>query len=283
MNYEITEILPILRKLTDKYTSRESTSVTYETARQLMSAIIYCINETEKGSEGLSDGRESRTVYDKRLNAEEAYRLGIKLVTEKVVRTQNIYSTILQTFNAFGNECYEDTVIKAMPEFFKWYDVRFKPDSNVIGLDYPILISMGERKGIDAINFYLQCVMVEQKFLNKLQRNYVSDVLRLYSHDYRGLIINVPFIVLKKILVNLSLGIPLQKVKLERDDYSIVNRIIDEKNNGLSLVLRKKFELLSDEIYEGDAGIKDYFNASIDDIAAELRNAAKHGSLENVI
>ena len=43
--YEMEELVPIVASLSEKYTSKESTSVSYETARQLMEAVMYCINE----------------------------------------------------------------------------------------------------------------------------------------------------------------------------------------------------------------------------------------------
>jgi hypothetical protein len=47
MNYEISELIPIVAELTDLYTSKESTSITYEKANQLMEAVLFCIQENE--------------------------------------------------------------------------------------------------------------------------------------------------------------------------------------------------------------------------------------------
>lgn len=45
MDYEMEELVPIVGKLAEKYTSHESTSITYEKAEQLMGAVLYCIHE----------------------------------------------------------------------------------------------------------------------------------------------------------------------------------------------------------------------------------------------
>lgn len=45
MNYEMEELLPIVAKLAERYTSKESTSVSYECAQRLMDAVLYCINQ----------------------------------------------------------------------------------------------------------------------------------------------------------------------------------------------------------------------------------------------
>lgn len=45
MEYEIEELVPIVATLAEKYTSKESSSITYEKAQQLMEAVLYCIRE----------------------------------------------------------------------------------------------------------------------------------------------------------------------------------------------------------------------------------------------
>ena len=39
--YDMEELMPIVARLTEEFTSGESTSVTYERARSLMEAVIY--------------------------------------------------------------------------------------------------------------------------------------------------------------------------------------------------------------------------------------------------
>ncbi|MGN0343093.1 MAG: DUF6179 domain-containing protein [Roseburia sp.] len=42
-NESMEELIPIVGKLTEEFTANESSSVTYERARQFMEAVIYCI------------------------------------------------------------------------------------------------------------------------------------------------------------------------------------------------------------------------------------------------
>ena len=69
--YEMDELMPVVAELTRKYTSGEISSVTYETARHLMEAVLYCIGELESGS---------LPVGGKALSAGQAYRLGCERV-----------------------------------------------------------------------------------------------------------------------------------------------------------------------------------------------------------
>ena len=77
--YEMEELVPLVAKLSEKYTSKESTSVSYETARQLMEAVMYCINEC------VSD---QTLVSSQRLSAAKAYKYGYEALIEKVEQTQ---------------------------------------------------------------------------------------------------------------------------------------------------------------------------------------------------
>ena len=45
MSFDMEELLPIVAQLAEQYTAYESTSVSYERAEVLMSAVIYCIDE----------------------------------------------------------------------------------------------------------------------------------------------------------------------------------------------------------------------------------------------
>lgn len=124
MDYTMEELLPVVGKLTEKYTSLSSTSVTYETAQQLMGAVFYCLREAEY--EAVKTGKNSvATASDTDLW--RFYQQGYEVVLEKTARAKKVYDQIIANFRSFGNCCYEDTVIKGMPEFFVHYDARFRP------------------------------------------------------------------------------------------------------------------------------------------------------------
>ena len=72
MSYTMEELLTVVGKLAGKYTGFESTSITYEKARQLMEAVLYCINELEGKGAGLAAAQ--------RLPAQQAYERGITML-----------------------------------------------------------------------------------------------------------------------------------------------------------------------------------------------------------
>ena len=81
--YDMNELLPVVARLTKRYTGIESSSVTYEKANQLMGAVIYCIREIESGEAGALVSRQQ--------NAMQAYQAGAELVRKKTEELLRFY------------------------------------------------------------------------------------------------------------------------------------------------------------------------------------------------
>lgn len=168
--YQPEELLPIVTWLAEKYTSKESSSVTWEKAQTLMEAVIYCIREFE--------GEESGTlVSGKRIKADEAYRIGYDRVVEKVRSAREVYDEILKDFDDYGCRNYKDTLLNGMPQFFLYYDARYQPQDHILTLDYPTAKTYGEMCGIDIIYRYLCDIVVEKRFLACFEPEAVRKLL----------------------------------------------------------------------------------------------------------
>ena len=70
------ELIPIVGRLAEQYTSGESTSLTYEKAEQLMGAVLYCIHETELAE-------RNAVLSTDTMMAQQAYEAGVKCVEQK--------------------------------------------------------------------------------------------------------------------------------------------------------------------------------------------------------
>lgn len=185
--YTMEELLPIVGKLAEEFTTKESSSVTYERARQWMEAVIYCIAHLETGNQLL--------MKRNALPAEEAYQLGYAAVIEKVRKTQEKYNELMEFFDHYDNENYRDTVEKALPGFFLYYDVKFAPMENIITMDYPVFGLDMELEGIDMIRQYIDAIWEEQCYLMKFPRNFVVDKLRVFHTKYEKEYFNLKEIV----------------------------------------------------------------------------------------
>lgn len=212
MKYKMEELVPLVARLAKEYTAGESSSITYEKAQQFMEAVLYCIREGEEEESFSLIGKEECTP-------ENAYEIGVKCVEEKTRKALAMYNDIMNSFRSYGNQCLYDTVAKGLPEFFKWYDVKYEPQNTILTLDYPVLANNPEHTGIDRIYDYLLCIQLEQKFLQKFPFEHVIRVLFEYHATYEEEIDNLCEIVLRNLLIHILPG---------KDIKSVRNTIIQE-------------------------------------------------------
>lgn len=267
MKYEMEQLLPVVAKLSEKYTGMDSTSISYEKAEQLMGAVLYCIrqadreNEFSSDAEGVSgsastgDGEYGLTpIREQEVSLQQRYDRGYELVEEKIKNTLDLYHNILQQFDDYGNVCLHDTVIKGMPEFFKWYDARFMPQNHILTLDYPVLKDLLSYTGIDKIQQYLCCIDIEQRFLHELPREYVISVLDQFPYDYRKMIENVCEIVLQDLITNMLGG---------------------------EVSVKKSIRKLVEKYYDGAEERITYLNKAVDDALVRIKLQEEHSKNAN--
>ena len=280
MDYTMEELLPVVGKLTEKYTGFSSTSVTYETARQLMEAVLYCLREAE--AEALKTGKDNVAAASD-TDLWLLYQQGYEVVLEKTARAKKVYEQIIANFHSFGNRCYEDTIIRGMPEFFVRYDARFRPQDHLLTLDYPILRPVGKRSGIDAVYFYLSCVLLEQRFLGRLPEPYGKAVLEHFHGDYEELILNVASVILRNLVVHMMMGKKLSENAVTADDmerFCICVKNCDRQK--LEEAISHQLEQLTGGP-EGDRALYSYLSCDRKEFAAELKKAAECGDMDRMI
>ncbi|WP_333647946.1 DUF6179 domain-containing protein [Lacrimispora sp.] len=274
------ELLPLVGELAEKYTGKESTSITYEKARQLMGAVLYCIREYEVGLEQ----KEGLISPDDRVEAKAAYRLGYEKVLEKVKETQALYNHIIGDFNSYGNRCYYDTFAKGLPSFFLYYDPRFTPQDHLLTLDYPVLCPMNSLRGIDAIHVYVKSIGLEQTLLGKFPEEYIFHVLKAYSADYKSLFINIASIVLRNVLGCRMAGKGIHTGKYTDEEIKRLENCI---NCNTAEELERYLKELTDELmdigYGNNEELGEYLKKDLHDYAFELKQGIKNRCLDRIV
>ena len=275
MEYTLEELMPVVAKLSRKYTSGESTSVTYERANSLMEAALYCIGECED---------EYALAGEHILSAEEAYGLGYQRIVERVKRTRESYNDMIVHFNAYGNENYHDTVTRALPGFFLYYDARFEPGENVITMDYPTLIPIRDVSGIRAIEKYVAYIRLEQKFMEVFPEEYVREILRRFHKSYEKLFCNICSILLRNILGCILIGMGTEPIAERETEYERLKQVVSRySKEQLKAVLETMICRMVREKWGDDKELEEYLNADIADFVAELMTTARNDSLPKVI
>jgi hypothetical protein len=298
--YSMEELLPIVSKLIRKYTSMESTSIPNEKARQLMQAVQYCMNHSGdkelwdihrhiRACAGISQEiREETRIRNKgqHSTAQKAYDQGYENIIQKVKAAKEIYEMLIIAFDSYQNECYYDTIVKGIPEFFRWYEPKFCPQDHILTLDYPVLVSIEHLHGIDRIYSYLMAVYIEQQFLSIFPRQNVVNLLNRYMPEAEEGIFNISEVVLTSVI-----GCMIEENRIEEltiESYEQIRLLVESVTKDQ---LRHKLEVFLElfllhtpfhkEIWKEEA-MKDYFGEAVKGLASLLKRVEGNGRYEDI-
>lgn len=227
---DLEQIMPIVAKLADKYTSKESSSVNYEVAAMLTEAVVYTVEEcfdrenvsevgmNAKGESLIAQNFETRdlTVF---------YEKGKDIICRKVYEAKDLYEKIIENFQDYGCVNYRDTILKGFPAFFTKYDYKFQPQNHILSLDYPPLIQNEDLTGIDLILQYLNGIYIEAEFLKKFSTTVVRQCVmegaagespQVFLKYYMG---NICEVVLWRAVCCAIADRPVQELYLEQEDW----------------------------------------------------------------
>ena len=275
MDYQMEELLPIVSELAQKYAGYESTSITYEKAQLLMEAVLFCLSEYN------SSAKDS--LVQKDISVKEQYNIGAKLLSEKVENIRKIFNEISFQFEDFGVKCLYDTVQKGIPQFLKWYDIKFCPQNTILTLDYPLLIDCSSLTGADAVYKYIWAIQTEQIFLGKFDRNYVMLVLEKYNSEYRDMIENICSIVLTNIIGHIAIKKPFNDIDFLYGEYLQLSKIFAGKSiPDIENVVKDLIKKIVSQFYENDMDMLEYLCYETNNIAVRIYTANQHEQLSKI-
>lgn len=306
--YSMEELLPIVAELVRKYTSNESTSVTYEVARGLMQSVIYCIEEVyltkDENRIGYSDDSVlSDSTQDVRneifldfavrltdsvkgiTTAKETFQKGLEYIKLKFEKTRKLFDNLASSFYSYSNRCYYDTIIKGMPAFFERYNPLFSSYDHILTLDYPLLVPVQGMCGIDLILEYLQRVYLEQEFLKIFPNEKVVSLLNRYNDDYEELIINLCEPVLQYAIACQVVGRDIKSLELYEEDVREFQRYLHCRKNHEELenALTKEVNELLEKFFQGDTLLGRYLISSLPDYVAVLESCNGNDRLRRIL
>ena len=276
MDYEMEELVPIVGKLAEKYTSHESTSITYEKAEQLMGAVLYCIHE-------LWESSGNAPSLNEKIPAQRAYEIGAEYVEKKTEEALDLYNRILPEFCHYENKCLYDTFVKGIPEFFKWYDIQFEPQNTILTLDYPLLKDISEYTGIDKIFEFIKSIGLEQKFLKLFPAGYVINILSKDNRNWQEAMDNICEIVFTHVIGHIMLGKSLTVIELKDNDYFYMQEMFKQTAlEDIKKHLEAALKIFIKNYYENDRELLNYLSGAISGIVFRLKNAADNQVLRNI-
>lgn len=296
MEYEMPKLINLAGWLAERYTSKDTSSITYDTAGMLMDAVLYCIREYENllsddtlsqddlSEAGLSEAGPSEVRPAKRTepDVETAFHEGYQAVLAKVTRAGRIYEELVKEFEDYGCKNYRDTITRGIPGFFVRYDARFRPQEHILTLDYPVMGGNtfkrgdGILSGIDLIYVYLKVIRTEKKFLDCFDRQAVVNLMSALYPQYEDLYLdNLCSPVLLNAAGCLIAGKPVGGLEMGRDGLNLLGNYFagcgkEEIESRLKPCIR---------ILTGGCG---WFDMAAGHYAPQIENAVKFGCLERL-
>lgn len=274
--YDMDDILEVVAWMTEKYTSKESTSVSVERARQFMEAVFYCIDELDENS--------TFSLADKKgLSAFQAYQQGYNLVMQKVETAQKKYEQLLAIFSDYRNENLRDTVQTGLLGFFKYYDPRFEPQNSILTLDYPVYEINRDKKGIDLIIDYIDAIYLEQLFLNQFSKELIIQILSQYDTQYEKQFINICSYVSRTVLVSSFLKHMETKAQIT-NSYELLWEVLQRySKQELYHLFLEYIHFLVQSKYQKNGKLESYLVLDLEDLLVRLKQVTEVKYLKNVV
>lgn len=276
MDYQMEELLPIVSDLAQKYSGYESTSITYERAQTLMGAVIYCLEEF--------NNTHMDCLVNKSFSIKEQYDIGVKLVYEKATNIQKTFNELSLCFEDYGVKCLYETVQKGIPQFLKWYDVKYNPQDTILTLDYPLLVDCNSLNGADAVYMYVLGIQAEQHFLGMFDKGYIISILKKYNPQYEYMIDNICEIVLTNTIGHVVLKKPFNKVGFLSDEYLQLAKLFEKKSvSDIEEIIKRIIKEMVKRLFEKDIDtISEYLCHGAENIAVRIETASRFNQLKNL-
>lgn len=178
------KLLALLAKQTEKYTMGESSSVTVDTAQELIASLWYTLTLALD---------ENHTPYDSLLTGDLSAILkhGQTILQGKLVQTKRLWEVVCRTAPEIPNAYYLDT-LRGIGDYLKHYDFVFFAHQRPPCIDYPLLMPVSESlQGITYTKQYLKHLLTENLIFRTFDQKTVVTILQRVAPDYQEYYLNL--------------------------------------------------------------------------------------------
>jgi hypothetical protein len=154
------QLFALTGKQANSFTQGDSSSVTDETAQQLLQSIVYSIGAALKKAENKE--QLAQTIQDHTM--ETLFWRGQEIIKAQTAQGQALLKAVQESRVGINNAVYSDTIEKSLPMFFKYYDIQFMAQEIPCDIDYPLYFMVDGLDGIEYILEYMQRLYPENMF-----------------------------------------------------------------------------------------------------------------------
>lgn len=269
------ESFELLRKICNKYTSGDSSSIRIERAEGIMESNFYIIGLYLKTINSIN--RAIKEVKEESIF--QLYHRGRVIIENRIKYAKRIYYMVINNRVKIDNYTYNATIIEGIKGFFKIYDSQFEAQEIHITVDYPVCNSIKDLVGIEFIIKYLESIYYENDFC----KHFPEDRIILLLQEYNDLIFNI----FQQVLTN-ALGCSLLKIDFRYLNLSnlqvegLYSIFLDKNQEEIEEMLKIECNNLIKEFSINDINYIKYIEKSLSKISFNIYNGVKIRKLKNV-
>lgn len=269
----------LLEQSIQRYTRGESSSVTVETAKDLLQSIFYILGFQLKQYPYPEDG----IAAIRELGLSSLFQNGKAGIKQEIGAAERLLDAVLETRLCTENRAYHETLETGFRRFFAEYDGEFSAHEIPADLDYPVSRDLRDTAGIEWITRYLRSLLLENQFCLQFSPLATHNLLRGYQAAYADLLLNLYEQVLANALGCCLAGGSVRSLEITPADRAhletmLTGRSAEDLQSILQGAAARLFETLSLE----DPALQLYCLETTKSISVRLENALEHNSLSAV-
>lgn len=268
-------LISLLAWQTRKYTKGESSSVTVETAQELLASLRYT----------LAVVTEETHMPRERLLTEELtplIRQGQELLRGRLERAEQLWTAAGRTEPGLRNVYYADT-LRGIGDYFKHYDLYFFAHMKPPCIDYPLLIAADEAlQGMDFTEEYLKRVLTENLILSRFDGGAVGALLRTVHGGIEEAYLNLCEQPLTNALGLTLLGKDVRSLSTGKAEQEGLLYLLRSRTRERRQLLRGAAIKLCGELQISDAWSRGYVTAFAESLLPRLGAALSAEDLSNI-
>lgn len=277
------QIMDILKGQITKYTGGASSSVKVETAQNLLTSILYCID-----AYGLSMDTPAEFIEELQSRpVREIYLDGLACVESCFEDTRHLFKAVLSNRIQTKLIAYNST-LEAIPDFFSGYDSRFSAHDTMADIDYPLAYDPMNVRGIFYLKQYLRKLNIENRFCAHFPSGEIEQLLynygRVYRINYAEFLLNIFEIVLTNAVFAVMLGKAPLTLRLSPMDGDMLNYKFQKTGSGsVPSIMDKSIEALVTKLQITDPDTIEYIRHRENDLASRVINGLHEGCLDKLV
>lgn len=273
------ECLQLLAARTALYTKGESSSVRVDTARQLMESNLFTLGLALKAYASPDDA--AKALHRQPIST--LFEQGRKRIDIKLKSVRQLHHMAVKSLPKTENRACFETIGSGIQGFLKLYNPDFGAHEIHITVDYPLCNPINDLNGIEFIQRYLECILLENEFCTCFPGDTIHCLLRGYDRNYRALLLNICQAVLGAALgVVLTGGEPRELRLLSTQVDRLQQQFAWMGREELTALLKRAAETLLDTLGLHRNSLRRYIHQAIPELAANAEHMAQHRNLREI-